>query len=801
MSSNHVSLTASDPSLQHLERMVLCRQFELFVERMALSGEIRGMAHLGIGQEAIAAGVTALLGPHDWINGTYRNISLALCMGVPPVVLFGELLGKSEGLCGGYGGHMHLFDLPRRFLGTDPVVGAAMALGAGAALSLKTLPLADASTKKGGVAVSFFGEGALGTGISHEVLNLASLWSLPVLFVIENNGYAISTPILAGLAGSVMDRAKSYSITAETTDGNDVLAVEIAARKLLNRVREERCPALLEARTYRQRGHSKSDTRNYRSKNEELLWMKKDPLKILANNLEQNNLLPADGLRAMSASVDEKLAQALQEARAMPECTVLRASRPPVGLSDSFEYTGGRDARDTNIPPACGGGGQECPPHRGQERPPHRGQECPPHRGQECPPHSGQECPPHQGQELPPHQVGQTFLSAGQSDKFSMQSEISAPLRSHQFQGELGHPSKTISYRQAINEALTEELERDPSVIFLGQDVGVFGGAYKASVGLQERFGKERVIDTPISELGVCQMLVGAAMTGLRPIFEVMFGDFLALCADAIINHAAKFRYVSGGSVRVPLVIRAPFGPGNGFGATHSQSVERWFAHVPGLIVAVPSTPADVKSMLKAAIRCNDPVLLLEPISLYANTGPVPMDEEGLRLEAWGLGASSAIQASSLKPQAFFGARLVLSGTRVTCVSYGRALYPVLAACERSAGGTPAVTPYHPTPAGGTPTLQSLVEVIDLRCILPLDRETILKSVRKTGALLVVEDDHLTFGIGGELIALVVEAGIPLRHVCRLAGTDTPIPFSANMEGSAFPNSNEIHQALGQMVK
>jgi pyruvate/2-oxoglutarate/acetoin dehydrogenase E1 component len=316
-----------------------------------------------------------------------------------------------------------------------------------------------------------------------------------------------------------------------------------------------------------------------------------------------------------------------------------------------------------------------------------------------------------------------------------------------------------VSYRQALNEALADALASDDRVAFFGQDVGVFGGAYKASVGLQERFGKDRVVDTPIAELGVCEILAGAAVCGMKPIFEVMFGDFLSLSSDAIVNHAAKFYFASGGKVRVPLIVRAPYGPGNGFGATHSQAVERWFVHVPGLIVAVPSTPADVKQMLLGALQCGHPVLLLEPIGLYANTGPVPEVVE----------------------PALTGARVVAGGSRVTVVSYGRALFAALAAREKFSD-------------------PNQIEVIDLRCLLPLDRDTLIESARKTGALLVVEDDPKTFGIGGEIVASVVEAGVPLRQVCRLAGADVPIGFSATLEGAAFPNTQQIADALRQFL-
>lgn len=639
------------------DQLVLCRRFELLIERLALAGEVRGMAHSGIGQEAIAAGVAPLVQSQDWANGTYRNVSLAVCLKIPLAQILGELLGKAAGLCGGCGGHMHLIDLSHRFVGTDAIVGAPLGLGAGAALSLKQL-------KQPGVAVTFSGEGALGTGISHEVLNIAKLWSLPSLFIIENNGYSISLPLRDGLAGTIEDRARSYGLRVSRCDGNDLRAVRRCAAEALEYVRQERAPALLEALTWRQRGHSKSDAGGYRSKDDEQKWLARDPVDVFSAQLLRENLLARNDIDVITANADRQLEEALKEARAMPW---------PNALPSPTKLTVAASAPQ---------------PGTGENR--------------------------------------------------------------------------IISYREALNEALAEELARDERVIMVGQDVGVFGGAYKASTGLKQRFGA-RVIDTPIAEQGVCQMLTGAALTGLKPIFEVMFGDFLALCADAIVNHAAKFRFVSGGKVRVPLVIRAPFGPGNGFAATHSQCVERWFAHVPGLIVAVPATPFDVKVMLRAALSGSDPVLLLEPITLYANTGLVP---KVIHADAAGLS----------------GARVVEAGSSLTCVSYGRALFAALAAREKL-----------PRPES--------VEVIDLRCLQPLDRATILASTRKTRNLLVVEDDPRTFGIGAEVIASVIEAGVSVKRALRICGADSPAPFSAPLEAAAFPAPATIQETMQRMLE
>ena len=321
-----------------------------------------------------------------------------------------------------------------------------------------------------------------------------------------------------------------------------------------------------------------------------------------------------------------------------------------------------------------------------------------------------------------------------------------------------------MTYRQAIALAMMEEMERDPTVLLLGEDVGCFGGAMAASKGVFDKFGGKRVIDTPISEAAIIGAGLGAAITGLRPIVEIMFIDFTGVCMDQIANQVAKVRYMLGGQVSVPLVIRTQGGAGKSYAAQHSQSLEVWFAAVPGLKVVMPATPADAKGLLKSAIRSNDPVLFIEHKLLYGEKGQTPTDVEFLLP----LGK----------------AEVVRQGGDVTIVSYSRQLLMSLSAAQALA-------------ADGIDC-----EVIDLRTINPLDMTTILASLEKTGRLLVVEEGHKSFGVGAELSARVMEQGFDLLEgpVRRVATLDTPIPFSPVLEKAAIPNPDKIAAVVKDML-
>lgn len=323
---------------------------------------------------------------------------------------------------------------------------------------------------------------------------------------------------------------------------------------------------------------------------------------------------------------------------------------------------------------------------------------------------------------------------------------------------------RQVSYRDALREALSEEMQRDKAVFILGEDIGRdWEGAFKVTRGLAREFGDDRVRDTPISESAIVGAAVGAAITGMRPVAEIMFGDLTTLAMDQIANQAAKIHYMFGGQAKVPLVIRTPFGGGVNIAAHHSQSLEAWFMHVPGLLVAAPSTPRDAKGLLKNAIRSDTPVLFCEHKLLYPIEGLVPDEDYTVP---------------------FGVADVKREGADVTIVATMFMVHKSLEAAE---------------------TLEKegiSVEVLDPRTIVPLDKDAIIKSVKKTGRLVAVSEDCKTGGVTAEIAAVVAEDAIdyldaPIR---RVAQPDTPIPFSPPLEAHVLPDENNIAEAVREIA-
>lgn len=326
--------------------------------------------------------------------------------------------------------------------------------------------------------------------------------------------------------------------------------------------------------------------------------------------------------------------------------------------------------------------------------------------------------------------------------------------------------TKLMSVREAIIMAMSEEMRRDENVFLMGEDVGVFGGDFGTSVGMLEEFGKERVRDTPISENAISGAAIGAAMTGMRPIVDVTFMDFIVYMMDNIVNQAAKTRYMFGGKGQIPVVFRAAAGGGVGSAAQHSQSLEAWFTHIPGLKVIAPGTPADVKGLLKAAVRDNNPVIFLEYKAQYNMKGEVPLDPEFVL----------PIGKADIKKE----------GKDVTVITYGRMLERVIQAAnevEEAEGIS--------------------VEVVDLRTLAPLDKDAVLESVKKTGKVLLVNDAHKTGGFIGEVAAMIVESDAfdyLDGRILRLAGEDVPIPYNQTLEAAMIPNVERIKKYILKLV-
>jgi pyruvate/2-oxoglutarate/acetoin dehydrogenase E1 component len=323
---------------------------------------------------------------------------------------------------------------------------------------------------------------------------------------------------------------------------------------------------------------------------------------------------------------------------------------------------------------------------------------------------------------------------------------------------------RVLTYREAIREALKQELIRDKDVFLIGEDIGKYGGAYKVTKGLWEEFGEERVMNTPLAETGICGAALGAALAGLRPVAEIMYIDFSFLCMDQIFNQIAKIRYMSGGNAVVPLVIRTQMGKKGSGAAQHSQCLEAIYCHIPGIKVVTPSTPYDAKGLLITAIRENDPVVFIETSSLYSTKGEVPEEPYTIPLGK---------------------AEVKREGSDITVVATSRCLIDSLNAAQDLEGDGISV------------------EVIDPRTIKPLDEDTILDSVEKTHRLLIAHEACKSGGFGAEVAAVVSEKGLDNLDapIMRVAAHDTPVPFAPKMEDFILPNKDDIVTGVRTLIK
>ncbi|MBI3819776.1 MAG: dehydrogenase [Planctomycetes bacterium] len=656
-------------ALELYYQMLRIRRFEERLLQLVAKGAIGGTTHCCIGQEAVPVGVSSRMHKNDLVVSTHRGHGHLLAKGGRADRLMAEIAGKSTGYCKGKGGSQHCAVPAIGHMGSNGITGGGMPIADGLALALRRASL-QKNAPGGRCVICYIGDGAAATGNFHESLNLAAIWKLPVLFVMENNGYAMSTPMRRFAAcDAFTDWASHYTnMAAESVDGNDVFAVAGAAEPLLEHARTGGGPAFLECNTYRQCGHSKSDPRNYRTREEEERWRAHDPLAVLEKQYELTIQEVEKIQLAVGAEIDEAARFALES----------HAGGAATALEDLFSPT------NINI-------------------------------------HVPQTAKPAPG------------------------------------------PRRIRTFTEALRETLASELERDPDVVLLGEDIGVYGGAFGVTRGLLERFGGERVRDTPISENTIVGAAVGAAMGGLRPVVELMFGDFVTCCMDALVNHAAKIRYMYAGQARVPLVVRIPSGRRNGYGATHSQSLESLFLNIPGINIFYPSNAADAAGCLRAAIRSDDPVLVFEHKLLYPMEGGVP-------------------EGDLIVPPG--SARIAREGADLTILSYGHAAVLSLEAAELL--NTRGVS----------------VEVVDLRSLAPLDRTTLAQSIQKTRRLLFVQEPPVVGGVCDRVIAeLQPEIHRSLRApAARLGSEHSPVPSSPELENYNMPSTLKIVRAALQLM-
>jgi 2-oxoisovalerate dehydrogenase E1 component len=636
--------------------MVKIRRFDERTAELFVEGLVKGTAHSYVGEEAVAAAACANLRVDDYIVGTHRGHGHCIAKGARMDRMMAELMGRVDGYCRGLGGSMHIAALDLNILGCNGIVAAGLPIGTGAALAARI-------RRTDRVVVAFFGDGASNQGVVHESLNLAAVWKLPVVFLCENNQYALSTASRRTVAGeTIAGRAAAYAIPGVRVDGNDLLAVYEAVQTAVARARAGAGPTLIEAVTYRWGGHSmRANLPDYRTKDEEREWMERDPIARVRPELERAGTALMR-IKELEEAVELELDRAVAFAKGSAE--------PTVEIMESSVYA----------------------PHAPATEPADR---------------SG--------------------------------------------------PERTMA--EALNEALHAEMARDDRVFVMGEDVSLIGGIFGITRGLRDAFGEERVRDTPISEAGFLGAGVGAAIAGLRPVVEIQIWDFIAVTMDQVVNQAAKFRYMLGGGPTVPLVIRGPQGGGIRLAAQHSQSLEAWFAHVPGLVVVAPSTPYDAKGLLASAIRDDNPVIFLEHKALYAVKGPVPAAPYAIPLGR---------------------ADVKREGADVTVIATQAMVARALAA------------------AGELEKEGISVEVVDPRTLVPLDEATILASVRKTHRLVVAHEAVKRGGFGAELAALVAEKAIDDLDapVVRVGARAVPMPYNDALERATIPGQADIVAAV-----
>ena len=653
-------MTSSKRELLELyQSMKRIRKFEERVSQQFAAGKIPGFVHLCIGQEGVAVGACASLGPDDYITSTHRGHGHLIAKGGELDRMMAELYGKETGYCKGRGGSMHIVDVGLGILGANGIVGAGTQIAAGAGLSSKL-------RGSGQVVVCFFGDDASTEGMFHESMNLAALWDLPVIFVCENNLYGQFTPYQGHTrVPNVAEKARAYGVPGVIVDGNDVLAVRAATDEAARRARAGAGPTLIECKTYRWHGHMEGDVYAYRTAEEIEEWKEKCPIAGLRKRLIAEGVASQEEFDRIDEQVEAAVSAAIEFAEKSPD------PDPSTAAENVYAVESPR----------------EGPPEGGE--------------------------------------------------------------------------TEQMSMAMAIQQTLREEMERDESVVILGEDVAI--GVFGVTAGLVAKFGKDRVLDTPISENVIAGAAVGAAMTGLRPVAEIEFGDFLTCCMDPIVNQMAKLRFMTGGQVKLPLVIRTNTGSGFSAGAQHSQSLEALLMHVPGLIIAVPSTPRDARGLLRTAIRSDNPVLFFEHKGLYFKPGAVPKGEYAIP---------------------FGQAEVKRAGTDVTVVAVGAMVSRALSVAEKLAKE------------------EISIEVIDPRTLVPLDAETIVESVKKTGRLLIVEEGCRTGGFGAEVAAIAASDAFDYLDapVVRVAALDAPVPFAPRLERAVVPGEDRIEEAIRALV-
>jgi len=614
----------------------------------------------GIGQEAIAVGATLALDEDSIIFPLHRNLGVFTTRKMPLTRLFAQWQGKMEGYTKGRDRSFHFGSLENGVVGMISHLGPQLSLANGVAL-------ADALSGKNKVALAFTGEGGTSQGEFHEALNVAAVWQLPVIFLIENNGYGLSTTTDEQYkCATLADRGLGYGMKSMTIDGNNLLEVYQAIKNIKEEITLHPQPVLVECMTFRMRGHEEASGTKYVPPALMEKWAMRDPVLLFEDFLQKENVLSASQL---------------------------------LDIKDSFKKQIVKDLKET-----------------------------------------------------------ENYRDPSPDLAFELQ-DVYKPWQPSHILPDPGKDVPEKRFIDGISAGLSQSMEKFPNLILMGQDIAEYGGAFKITEGFVDKFGKNRVRNTPLCESAIIGAALGLSLKGYKSMVEMQFADFVSCGFNQIINNLAKIHYRWG--AHADGVIRMPTGGGMAAGPFHSQSNEAWFFHTPGLKVVYPSNPFDAKGLLAASIEDPNPVLFFEHKGLYRSvTGPLPTEYYTLPLGK---------------------AAILREGTAATLITYGMGVIWAKEVVKE---------------------LGEAIEIIDLRTLWPLDEETLLNSVKKTGKVMILHEDTLTGGIGGEISALISEKAFEYLDapVLRVGGLDSPIPFSPILEKQFMPK-DRLREKLDYLLR
>jgi len=627
----------------------------------------------GIGQEAISVGATLALKPDEWIMPLHRNLGVFTSRKIPLADLVKQWQGAMNGFSKGRERSFHFGNKEHFICGMISHLGPQLSVADGAALAYKL-------KNKEKVSLAFTGEGGTSEGEFHEALNVAAVWDLPVIFIIENNGYALSTPVAEQYrCQNLVDRAKGYGIEGVQIDGNNILNVYDTVKGVREYCIKNQKPYLIECMTFRMRGHEEASGVKYVPKELFEKWIEKDPIKNYERFLVEEEVLS-----------NEQLAEIRDEIRHYID----KSSIDEVIQQSNFSHC---DISEKEL-----------------------------------------------------EDVYAPRIVSFDTNKKSFEEK----KKDFKRKSERGN-----RFLDAIHEGLEQSMIAHANLILMGQDIADYGGAFKVTQGFLNQFGKERVRNTPLCESAIAGASLGLSLEGFKSVIEMQFADFVSAAFNQIVNNLAKIHYRWGQNADV--VIRMPTGAGVGAGPFHSQSNEAWFVHTPGLKVVYPSTPEDAKGLLIASINDPNPVLFFEHKALYRSLS-ADFPEEYYEVE---IGK----------------ARQVRTGIDVSIITYGMGVIWATAYADK-----------HPDIS---------LDILDLRSLLPLDYKALRNSVNRTGKVLILHEDTLTGGIGGEVAAWICQNCFEFLDapVMRCASLDTPVPFNWQLEKN-FLSHSRLDEMMARLI-